>query len=72
MKLYEVKVTTMDHGWRNAYEHIAYTVTEAKANEIAKAWADECETHATWWMGYAQNAEGHPDVVVVELGDIVE
>lgn len=72
MKVYEVKVAKVDayEGRFNGYEHIAYTLDENKAEEIkVKAIAD-IKAKNEWWMTTAK-AKGEPDVVVVELGEVV-
>lgn len=72
MKVYEVKVAKVDayEGRFVGYENIAYALDANKAEEIKiKAIAD-IKAKKEWWMTTAK-ANGEPDVVVVELGEVV-
>ena len=74
-KLYEVKVEKVDaymgrfEGWQN----VAYTLDANKAEEIKEAKIVELEARDGWWMNHGRVWETQkPNVVVVELGEVVE
>ena len=73
MKLYEIRVETVDMDWgrHTGYEHIAYCISENKANEIAKTFAEKHEINQ-WWMIYGKNTENHINVEIIDKGIITE
>ena len=72
MRVYEVRVEKVTSDWdRNeGYETIGYTVNQAKAEEVAKAWAEEHERNQ-WWMCYGKK-NGHINVEIVDRGEVIE
>lgn len=73
MKIYEVKIEKVSADWvHKGWEQVALTLTEEKANEIAKAKAKEIIIMPTWWMTYGHTGNFKPFVKVVELGEVVE
>lgn len=73
MKVYEVRVEKVSADWgrHEGWENVAYTLTEAKAVEVATAKKAEIAAKPTWWMVYGK-VNGEPKVEVVELGEVVE
>jgi len=73
MKVYEVRMEKVSADWGRfeGWENVAYTISEAKAEEIATAKKAEIKAKATWWMTVGKK-NGEPNVEVVELGEVVE
>lgn len=75
MTLFEIKVETVSSDWgrHTGYKTIGYTVNKAKAEEVAKAWAEEhTEAGRCWWMSYGKNENDDINVIVEEKGEIIE
>lgn len=72
MRVYEVKVERVGQdGRRIGWERIALVINENRGREIAQEWVEGREVNQ-WWMAYGENAEGHINVVVEELGEVIE
>lgn len=74
MKVYEVKLEKVTGDWGRfaGWERIALTLNKEKAEEIATAKREEAANIECWWMGYGKGNDGKPNVVVEELGEVVE
>ena len=73
-KLYEVRINKIEpnYGRPTDPKHIAWVTNERKAYEIAGKLMNELVCRPYWWMDIATDADGMPDVVVVEMGELVE
>ena len=75
-KIYEVRINTVDPyywGRPNGHKHVGYTLDATKAEELRKITVNEIlATRKDWWMDIGKNANGEPDVEVVELGEVWE
>ena len=73
-KIYEVRINTVDayNGYANGYRNAGYTLDADKAEELKNRTVAALLAKGGWWMDTAKNANGEPDVVVVELGEVWE
>lgn len=74
MKLYEVKTAavTVEDGRPNGWRHVAWTISEEKANEIAQDLKKDIMSRTAWWIDTAKEPDGTPRVVVEDKGVITE
>ena len=74
MKLYEVKTAavTVEDGRPNGWRHVAWAISEEKANKIAQNSKKDIMNRAMWWIDTAKEPDGTPRVVVEDKGDITE
>ena len=70
--LYEVKITlvTADWGRFDGYDHILWTTNKDKAEAKAEALRKKIKATACWWMSYGKDANGDPEVIVMDVGEI--
>lgn len=74
MKVYEVKVerVSMDWGRFLGWDRVALTLNPVKAEELRVAEAERIAKGDAWWCGVGTDANGKPNVVVEELGELVD
>ena len=72
MKVYAVKVGRVSlDGYFTGYDVKAYTLNAKKAEEIKEEEIKRIEEIGAWWCGY-RAINRKPEVIVEELGEIVE
>ena len=72
MKVYAVKVGRVSlDGYFTGYDVKAYTLDKEKAEVIKEEEVARIEKIGAWWCGY-KRVNGKPEVLVEELGEIVE